>query len=90
MMKSGRFNDDDSSDEYCFRGIETDTKKAKRRELQSKMQMELFMGSWCDYDDYFSSDVCLKLQALSAKSAQTARARGHQDHQAALKVYREE
>ena len=91
-MKSGGRLDDGSpscGEEYCFRGIYTATKKAKRRELQAKIYMELLSAPT---DNYYcqppETDVARKLQRISEKSVQTAIARARHDRIAALKAYR--
>jgi hypothetical protein len=84
MMRSGRFEED--NERHCFRGIDTDSQKTKRRERIARQLMAVF---WCSASDYFdtSQGISLKLQNISRAGNEEAFLRAKQDRDHALQVY---
>jgi hypothetical protein len=86
MMNSGRF--DGESDDYSFRGIQTEAQMIQRRERVAKQIMEVFWCTTSEYCDRAHEVVSLKLQELSRTAVSEAIVRATRDRKDALKVYR--
>ena len=87
MMKSGRRFEDGNSDTYCFRGLETEEDKNRRRERVAMLQMALSVCSSA-HEFYSTSGISLTLQELSYTAREEAILRATHDQGEALKVYR--
>jgi hypothetical protein len=93
MMNSGKFDGKKMDPDFSFRGIETESDKAKRKERLDRVRMALLWSSPTNTsssrDDFFASDdVALTLQEISEKARQEAVLRAKYDRQVALKAYR--